>query len=81
MADSTKKVPENVAGAYYVDVTCIDCDLCRETAPRCFTREESGRHSYVYRQPADPGEEARCEAALAECPVEAIGRDGRTTRD
>ncbi len=77
MADSTKKVRENVAGAYYVDVTCIDCDLCRETAPNCFTRHDSGRYSYVYRQPVEAAEQARCEAALAECPVEAIGRDGQ----
>ncbi len=36
MADRDHKVPENVPGRYYVDVTCIDCDLCRETAPHKF---------------------------------------------
>ena len=36
MADLTQKLPENVAGQFYVDATCIDCDLCRETAPQNF---------------------------------------------
>jgi ferredoxin len=33
MADVANKYSENVAGKYYVDNQCIDCDLCRETAP------------------------------------------------
>ena len=54
MADRTDKVPENVPGRFYVDVTCIDCDLCRETAPLNFRRDDAGRHSYVFHQPAIP---------------------------
>jgi ferredoxin len=76
MADKTQKVPENVPGRYYVDVTCIDCDLCRETAPANFIRQDEDGHSYVVQQPRDPAEEAACLAALEECPVEAIGNDG-----
>jgi ferredoxin len=76
MADKTQKVPENVPGRYYVDVTCIDCDLCRETAPANFIRQDDEGRSYVVRQPRDPAEEAACLAALEECPVEAIGNDG-----
>jgi ferredoxin len=33
MADAANKYPENVEGKFYVDDQCIDCDLCRETAP------------------------------------------------
>ena len=76
MADPLHKVPENVPGRFYVDATCIDCDLCRETAPQNFRRDPSGRHSYVFHQPDQPNQEAACSAALEECPVEAIGRDG-----
>jgi ferredoxin len=76
MADRFKKVSENVPGRYYVDATCIDCDLCRETAPRSFQRNEKHRRSYVAQQPNGPEEEAACLAALEECPVEAIGQDG-----
>jgi ferredoxin len=75
MAKRSEKVPENTSGRYYVDRTCIDCDLCRETAPGNFVRADAERHSYVLRQPADPSEEAACLAALEECPVEAIGID------
>ncbi len=76
MAERTQKLPENVAGKFYVDGTCIDCDLCRETAPGSFRRNDDKAHSYVYRQPDGPAEEAACYAALEECPVEAIGNDG-----
>ena len=76
MADPSTKVPENIPGRFYVDATCIDCDLCRETAPRNFRRNDQGRHSYVVQQPSGPDEEATCMTALEECPVEAIGQDG-----
>lgn len=76
MPNRTQKARENAAGRWYVDVTCIDCDLCRETAPANFTRQDADGHSYVHRQPRTPAEEAACLAALEECPVEAIGNDG-----
>ena len=76
MADIDQKVPENVPGRFYVDLTCIDCDLCRETAPANFVREDAEGYSYVAVQPATPAEEAACLAAMEECPVEAIGLDG-----
>lgn len=76
MADPSIKVPENVPGPFYVDATCIDCDLCRETAPRNFVRNDHDRRSFVTHQPGSDEEEAACQAALEECPVEAIGRDG-----
>jgi ferredoxin len=76
MADRTQKARENSAGRWYVDVTCIDCDLCRETAPGNFVRQDHEGYSYVARQPTTPAEAAACLAALEECPVEAIGNNG-----
>jgi ferredoxin len=76
MADKANKYPENVAGKYFVDNQCIDCDLCRETAPNNFQRNENGGYSFVAKQPAGSDEEKQCEEALAGCPVEAIGNDG-----
>jgi ferredoxin len=76
MADAANKYPENVAGKYYVDNQCIDCDLCRETAPDNFKRNDDGGYSFVYKQPASPDEEARCKEAKEGCPVEAIGDNG-----
>lgn len=78
MADPRQRVPDNVPGRFYVDETCIDCDLCREKAPSHFTRNDRARYSYVYSQPTNPGEVEDCLAALAECPVEAIGQDEPT---
>ncbi len=76
MADLNQRVAENVSGRFYVDRTCIDCDLCRETAPAHFARQDDQGHSFVVRQPQAPSEVAACLAALEECPVEAIGDDG-----
>ena len=76
MADVANKYAENVAGAFYVDEQCIDCDLCRETAPASFKRNDDGGHTYVYKQPETPEEEALCKEAMEGCPVEAIGNDG-----
>jgi ferredoxin len=76
MADFDKRYADNIPGRFYVDDQCIDCDLCRETAPENFTRNENGGHSFVNRQPATPEEEAKCREAMDGCPVEAIGANG-----
>ena len=76
MADVANKYPENTSGKFFVDNQCIDCDLCRETAPDNFKRNEDGGYSFVYKQPESPEEEARCKEAKEGCPVEAIGDNG-----
>ena len=76
MADASHKYSENVTGKYYVDDQCIDCDLCRETAPANFTRNDDGGHSYVHKQPENEEEERLSKEAMEGCPVEAIGSDG-----
>src|SRR3954454_18341638 len=76
MADKANKYPDNVPGKYYVDNQCIDCDLCRETAPANFTRNPDGGYSFVYKQPETPEETALCTEAKDGCPVEAIGDNG-----
>ena len=76
MADNTDKVESNVEGPWYVDSNCIDCDLCRQTAPDNFERNEDDGYSYVSKQPETDEEAELCQEALEECPVEAIGDDG-----
>ena len=76
MADIANKYAENVSGKFYVDDQCIDCDLCRETAPANFTRIDDGGYSYVFKQPTTPEEDALCKEATEGCPVEAIGNNG-----
>jgi len=38
---------------YHIDENCIDCDLCNETAPELFTRDDEEGRSVVVRPPAD----------------------------
>src|SRR5262245_51994748 len=71
MANPKRAYPENVEGEFFVDETCIDCDLCRQIAPAVF--EDASDHSFVYRQPASPGETHRAAMALVACPTGSIG--------
>jgi ferredoxin len=76
MAEKESKFKDNVPGAWYIDDQCIDCDVCREIAPDIFGHNEKDGHSYVKKQPENDMELAKCQEAMEECPVEAIGNDG-----
>lgn len=76
MANPGERQKENVAGAFYVDTTCIDCDVCRDIAEANFTRQDEAGYSYVYKQPDSERERQLCLEAMEACPVEAIGNDG-----
>ena len=76
MANKDDKFSINVPGKFYVDSQCIDCNLCRDTAPNNFKQNPDGGFSFVYKQPESPEEEAQCKEAKESCPVEAIGDDG-----
>gem|GEM_PF-2448970 len=76
MADREDKNSQNVLGKFYVDSQCIDCDLCRETAPNNFSRADDEGYSFLSKQPANDEEVAQCREAMEGCPVEAIGDDG-----
>ena len=73
MADPADAYPDNVRGKFYCDDQCIDCDLCRDTAPDNFIRNEEGGYSYVFKQPDNEEERELCLEAMEGCPVEAIG--------
>ena len=76
MADKARRYPENTTGQFYVDDQCIDCDLCRQTAPNNFARNAEKGYSYVVKLPGTPEEKKQCLEAMQGCPVEAIGDDG-----
>ena len=78
MAERINRLLQNVIGAYYVDSSCVDCDLCRNTAPDFFMRDDESGFSFVYRQPVTPEERAAAEEAKQGCPTESIGNDGPT---
>jgi glyoxylase-like metal-dependent hydrolase (beta-lactamase superfamily II)/ferredoxin len=71
MASKTEARPENVAGDFFVDDSCIDCDACRWIAPATF--DEAGDQSRVHRQPTTDAERHRALMALVACPTASIG--------
>jgi ferredoxin len=76
MPDANDRLPQNVSGPYYVDSSCVDCDMCRGTAPEFFKRDDEIGMSIVYRQPGTEQERAFAEEAKQGCPTESIGNDG-----
>lgn len=73
MADRNKRLDSNVAGNFFVDATCINCDTCRQLAPTSF--EEVGEFSAVSHQPNNEHETHQAYQALLACPVGSIGTE------
>jgi glyoxylase-like metal-dependent hydrolase (beta-lactamase superfamily II)/ferredoxin len=71
MANAKQAYAENVPGNFFVDDTCIDCDLCRQIAPSVF--KEDWDHSFVSHQPESQVETHRAAMALVTCPTASIG--------
>jgi ferredoxin len=70
------RLPENAPGKFYVTIDCLDCDLCRETAPTVFGRIDAKGSSYIERQPATGEDLKPVREAIDGCPCEAIFDDG-----
>ena len=71
--------PENAPGGFYVDSSCINCDVCRRLAPSTFSKV--GPQSAVHRQPASPASlddpvTLAAAAALVSCPTASIHAEG-----
>ncbi len=73
MANVEKRLPTNVEGNFYVDATCINCDTCRQLAPKSF--EEVGDYSAVLHQPEGDQQVHQAYQALLACPVGSIGTE------
>ncbi|MBA4138490.1 MAG: ferredoxin [Opitutus sp.] len=76
MATVTDRLSYNVAGRFYVDSSCIDCDQCRVIAPENFARNEETGTSFVTKQPVTEDEIAKCKEAADACATASIGDDG-----
>ncbi len=76
MADRNNKVPGSIPGRYYVDRSCVPCNLCVDEAPALMRMGPDEDHAVFFKQPADEREESQARAALEICPSEAIGDDG-----
>lgn len=77
MAHLANRRSENVAGDFYVDSSCIDCDTCRWMTPSVFDRQNG--QSAVYHQPTDEKERLAAMQALLSCPTASIGTVDKPT--
>jgi len=75
MADSTNIVSQNVTGRFFVDTSCIYCELCTETAPSIFKESKEDGWAYVAKQPQTDDELAYASEALEGCPTGSIGAE------
>ena len=73
MAEPSERYEKNVAGRYYVDESCIYCDLCRETAPTIFAEDKEHGFAHVFKQPETKEEYKLASESLQGCPTESIG--------
>jgi glyoxylase-like metal-dependent hydrolase (beta-lactamase superfamily II)/ferredoxin len=73
MARASDRIAENVDGDFFVDSSCIDCDLCRQLAPATFARTDRRAQSFVCAQPRTDHEQHRALMALVTCPTSSIG--------
>jgi len=82
MARVAERLSENAEGEFFVDRSCIDCETCRQLAPRVFRRDGGAGQSVVGAQPATARDRHRALMALVACPTASIGsltkRDPRT---
>ena len=76
MADLPTRLPDNVSGRFYVDDTCIYCDLCVDAAPTVFHAINDYASAVVFHQPSTPEELELALWAAYACPTDSIGSDG-----
>ncbi len=76
MATLADRLPLNVAGRFYVDSSCIDCDQCRTEAPDFFERDADTGTSFLKRQPDTADDVALVQQAAMSCATGSIGDDG-----
>lgn len=75
MANEKLAHKDNKPGDFFVDTTCIDCPICRETAPTIFG--DARNQAIVVKQPDGPRELLRSTIALVSCPAASIGTRSR----
>ncbi|XP_021314857.1 uncharacterized protein LOC8084455 isoform X2 [Sorghum bicolor] len=65
-----RRRPQNVAGDFFVDQRCIDCQTCRWMAPQVFKRVDG--KAAVAAQPSSEEERTKALQALLSCPTSSI---------
>jgi len=73
MASSFPIVKRNTEGRYYVDESCIYCELCVDTAPENFAYDDIDGVAYVKAQPNSHDQHIAIAESIEGCPTESIG--------
>ena len=73
MAVPSDRYEKNVEGRFYVDESCIYCDLCRATAPTVFAEDSEHGIAFVFKQPENDFEIEAANESLEGCPTASIG--------
>ncbi len=71
VASPAERHPANVPGPWFVDRSCINCDVSRQCAPWMFG--EADEQAVVLRQPTTEGEVRQATRAMLSCPTASIG--------
>lgn len=72
MADVRRRNPLDKGGGWFVDSTCIDCDVARQLAPNLIAEDDDGL-SYFAKEPSTREETMQAWRALLACPSGSIG--------
>ena len=73
MATSFPIVSKNAKGRYYVDESCIYCELCVETAPINFAYDDEDGVAFIQKQPDCDSEHELLLEVIRLCPTVSIG--------
>ena len=63
---------KNVQGRYYVDESCIYCELCLEIAPDNFSHDQDKGEAYISSQPTNNEQHTKVIEAIDMCPTKSI---------
>lgn len=74
MARLEGRHPAGVAGEWFVDTHCMDCDAARQVAPGLIARNPGDGVSVFARQPHTPEEIEMAWRAVMVCPTRSVGR-------
>lgn len=74
MARPQDRNPHSVAGDWYVDTGCIDCDAARQVAPGLIGTDQAGLSVFL-RQPETPDDLEMAWRALLVCPTRSVGNE------
>lgn len=80
MNEEYTKVTANVEGRYYVDTSCIYCELCLQEAPASFSYDSLKGEAYVSTQPKTSEEHKLMAEAIKGCPIESINDSLSSTK-